>query len=105
MRTALVLAHLVEHQGGGDGEVEVLEAAGPSAAPRRGGAGRRQRRDLSPTHPAGNGQRGTGLSPALAAACSRLVKIPMAGRLDSLNLAVATALMLYEMRKDRLRLS
>jgi TrmH family RNA methyltransferase len=40
----------------------------------------------------------------LAGACSRLVKIPMAGRLDSLNLAVATALMLYEIRKDRLSL-
>jgi TrmH family RNA methyltransferase len=32
------------------------------------------------------------------------VKIPMAGRLDSLNLAVATALLLYEIRKDQLRL-
>ena len=31
-------------------------------------------------------------------------QIPMAGRLDSLNLAVATALMLYEIRKARLRL-
>ena len=51
------------------------------------------------------GSEGPGLSPALAAACSRLVKIPMAGRLDSLNLAVATALMLYEIRKDRLRLA
>ena len=53
---------------------------------------------------AADGQRGPGLSPALAAACSRLVKIPMAGRLDSLNLAVATALMLYEIRKGSLRL-
>ena len=51
------------------------------------------------------GSEGPGLSPALAAACSRLVKIPMAGRLDSLNLAVATALMLYEIRKERLRLA
>jgi len=50
------------------------------------------------------GSEGPGLSAELAAACSRLVKIPMAGRLDSLNLAVATALMLYEIRKDRLRL-
>jgi TrmH family RNA methyltransferase len=50
------------------------------------------------------GSEGPGLSPALTAACSRLVKIPMAGRLDSLNLAVATALMLYEIRKDGLRL-
>jgi TrmH family RNA methyltransferase len=50
------------------------------------------------------GSEGPGLSPKLAAACTRLVRIPMAGRLDSLNLAVATALMLYEMRKERLRL-
>jgi RNA methyltransferase, TrmH family len=50
------------------------------------------------------GSEGPGLSPAVAAACSRLVKIPMAGRLDSLNLAVATGLMLYEIRRDRLRL-
>lgn len=50
------------------------------------------------------GSEGPGLSPQLAAACSRLVKIPMTGRLDSLNLAVATALMLYEIRRDRLRL-
>ena len=49
------------------------------------------------------GSEGPGLSPGLAAACSRLVKIPMAGRLDSLNLAVATGLMLYEIRKERLR--
>ena len=50
------------------------------------------------------GSEGPGLSPALATGCSRLVKIPMAGRLDSLNLAVATALMLYEIRKGSLRL-
>jgi len=50
------------------------------------------------------GSEGPGLSPELAAACSRLVKIPMAGRLDSLNLAVATALVLYEIRKERLRI-
>jgi RNA methyltransferase, TrmH family len=50
------------------------------------------------------GSEGPGLSDELARACSRLVKIPMAGSLDSLNLAVASALVLYEMRKDRLRL-
>jgi RNA methyltransferase, TrmH family len=50
------------------------------------------------------GSEGPGLSPKLAAACTRLVKIPMAGRLDSLNLAAATALMLYEIRKERLHL-
>ncbi len=50
------------------------------------------------------GSEGPGLSPELAAACSRRVRIPMAGRLDSLNLAVATGLMLYEIRRERLQL-
>jgi TrmH family RNA methyltransferase len=50
------------------------------------------------------GSEGPGLSPELARTCSRLVKIPMAGQLDSLNLAVATALMLYEIRRPALRL-
>ncbi len=44
------------------------------------------------------GSEGPGLSEALAKTCTRLVKIPMAGRLDSLNLAVATALTLYQLR-------
>jgi TrmH family RNA methyltransferase len=48
------------------------------------------------------GSEGPGLSADMSALCSRLVRIPMAGRLDSLNLAVATALMLYEMRRGRL---
>jgi TrmH family RNA methyltransferase len=50
------------------------------------------------------GSEGPGLSAELARACSRLVKIPMSGKLDSLNLAVATGLMLYEIRRDRLSL-
>jgi len=50
------------------------------------------------------GSEGAGLSPELAAACTRLVKIPMAGRLDSLNLAVATALALYQIRGRYLNL-
>jgi TrmH family RNA methyltransferase len=50
------------------------------------------------------GSEGSGLSAVAAKACRTLVKIPMAGRLDSLNLAVATALMLYEARRDRLKL-
>jgi TrmH family RNA methyltransferase len=48
------------------------------------------------------GSEGPGLSSELSAVCIRLVRIPMAGRLDSLNLAVATALMLYEMRRELL---
>ena len=50
------------------------------------------------------GSEGPGLSAEFAAACTRLVKIPMAGSLDCLNLAVATALMLYEIRSGHLRL-
>jgi TrmH family RNA methyltransferase len=42
----------------------------------------------------GNEQQG--LTPELAAACDALVRIPMHGRADSLNLAVSTGLMIYE---------
>jgi RNA methyltransferase, TrmH family len=45
-----------------------------------------------------------GLTPALAESCGVLVKIPMAGKADSLNLAVATGIMLFEIARDRLRL-
>ena len=44
------------------------------------------------------GSEGPGLSDSLTRSCSRLVKIPMAGRLDSLNLAIAAALALYQVR-------
>ncbi len=50
------------------------------------------------------GREGPGMSDEVAAVCNRLVKIPMAGRLDSLNLAVATALMLYEVKRAALKL-
>lgn len=42
------------------------------------------------------GNEQSGLPPALEAACDALVKIPMRGRADSLNLAAATAVMLYD---------
>jgi TrmH family RNA methyltransferase len=48
----------------------------------------------------GNEQQG--LPDNLAAACDRLVRIPQAGRADSLNLAVATGVMLYEIRRNAL---
>jgi TrmH family RNA methyltransferase len=50
------------------------------------------------------GSEGPGLSEAVARACTLRVKIPMAGGLDSLNLAVATALMLYQIRGSHLTL-
>jgi RNA methyltransferase, TrmH family len=42
------------------------------------------------------GNEQAGLSPAMTAACDQLVKIPMRGGADSLNLAIATGLMLFE---------
>ncbi|TGQ71030.1 RNA methyltransferase [Mesorhizobium sp. M00.F.Ca.ET.186.01.1.1] len=50
----------------------------------------------------GNEQQG--LPESLAASCDRLLRIPQAGRADSLNLAVATGVMLFEIRRGALRL-
>ncbi len=50
------------------------------------------------------GSEGPGLSNALANAARKVVHIPMAGQLDSLNLAVATALTLYEIKRPQLKL-
>ena len=50
------------------------------------------------------GSEGPGLSAELAKAATRRVKIPMAGDLDSLNLAIATALTLYQVRGARLKI-
>lgn len=43
-----------------------------------------------------SGSERQGLSPTLIATCDQLVSIPMVGRADSLNLAVATSVVLYE---------
>ncbi len=48
----------------------------------------------------GNEQQG--LPEAMAAACDARVRIPMVGRADSLNLAVATGVMLYELRRNHI---
>lgn len=50
----------------------------------------------------GNEQQG--LPDDLAKACDALVKIPMRGQADSLNLAVATGVMLFEMARKQLKL-
>ncbi len=42
-----------------------------------------------------------GLTDELMGACNPLVKLPMAGRVDSLNLAVATGVVLYEIFNQR----
>jgi TrmH family RNA methyltransferase len=49
----------------------------------------------------GNEQQG--LTETLAAACDALVRIPMRGRADSLNLAVSAGLMIYEALRGELR--
>jgi RNA methyltransferase, TrmH family len=51
----------------------------------------------------GNEQQG--LPDDLAAACDRLLRIPQAGRADSLNLAVASGVMLFEVRRAALKLT
>jgi RNA methyltransferase, TrmH family len=50
------------------------------------------------------GNEQAGLPDALAESCDVLARIPQAGRADSLNLAVATGVMLFELRRDRLAL-
>lgn len=50
------------------------------------------------------GSEGPGLSDELARTCTHLIKIPMAGQLDSLNLAVAAGLVLYQLRGPNLAL-
>ncbi|WP_336287613.1 TrmH family RNA methyltransferase [Bartonella sp. CB60] len=45
-----------------------------------------------------------GLPDILASRCDKLARIPQSGRADSLNLAVATAIMLYEIRRSYLTL-
>ena len=50
------------------------------------------------------GNEQSGLPEQLAKAADRLARIPQAGRADSLNLAVATAVMLYEARRTFLSL-
>ncbi len=49
----------------------------------------------------GNEQQG--LTDALARACSDVVIIPMSGLADSLNLAIATGVMLFEVRRENLK--
>ncbi|HLK59130.1 MAG TPA: RNA methyltransferase [Chthonomonadaceae bacterium] len=47
------------------------------------------------------GSEGRGLSPQEQALCDHMVRIPMVGRSDSLNLAIATSLLLYEVFHQR----
>jgi TrmH family RNA methyltransferase len=51
----------------------------------------------------GNEQKGLGDD--MAEACRTLIRIPQGGEADSLNLAVATGISLYEIRRSHLELS
>jgi TrmH family RNA methyltransferase len=46
------------------------------------------------------GNEGAGLSPQLAALADETVKIPLFGGVESLNVAIATAVILYEARRQ-----
>ncbi len=45
------------------------------------------------------GNEQSGLTKELASACDQLIRIPQQGKADSLNLAVATGIALYEVRR------
>ena len=47
------------------------------------------------------GNEGDGISPEVLAACDEAVAIPMPGNVDSLNVAAATAVFLYEVNRQR----
>jgi 23S rRNA (guanosine2251-2'-O)-methyltransferase len=47
------------------------------------------------------GNEGTGISDALLAECTERVRIPQSGRVSSLNAAVATGIILYELVRQR----
>jgi TrmH family RNA methyltransferase len=47
------------------------------------------------------GNEQSGLSEAMEAACDRLVRLPMRGRADSLNLAIATGVLMYDLWRRR----
>lgn len=50
------------------------------------------------------GNEQSGMPASLVAACHKLIRIPQTGRADSLNLAIATGVCLYEVRRHSLSL-
>jgi TrmH RNA methyltransferase len=83
---------------------EVVGAATQGAGRQRGGDGRREMGDRKPVALAlGNEERG--LTEAVARACTRLVTIPASGKIESLNVSVAGAVLMWELlaRRDQSR--
>jgi 23S rRNA (guanosine2251-2'-O)-methyltransferase len=48
------------------------------------------------------GAEGRGLRPRVAAACDELIALPLRGRIESLNVSAAAAVLLYEILRQRL---
>lgn len=51
------------------------------------------------------GNEQAGLTDDMSKTCTKLVKIPMRGKADSLNVSVATAIMLYEANRERFKIN
>ena len=47
------------------------------------------------------GGEGRGISRLVAEHCDQLIRLPMWGRINSLNVSVATGVLLYEIRRQR----
>ena len=79
---------------------EVIGAATRGAAPLRGGERKREKGESKPIAlVVGNEEQG--LAPEVAAACSRVVTIPGGGRIESLNVSVAAAVLMWELLARR----
>jgi len=50
------------------------------------------------------GSEDEGISPEYLKKCNARIKIPMTGKIESLNVSVATGIILYEVIRQRLKL-
>ena len=66
-----------------------------------GGSLRYDRADYTPATAIAVGTEATGLTPAWTDAADARVEIPMAGQIDSMNVSVAAAVLIFEARRQR----